>query len=124
MVLCGVNDGLCGNIKKNTTKKEVMMILYNFDYVGGNIFYGVYAVKGKGFFLGWHCGAFDKGEFPVNEVLNGYRRVLFADEDLDLKSLLERLKQHTEDSREDYQLEKDDPRLNFKFAWGMKKLYG
>lgn len=100
------------------------MILYRYDYIGGNIFYGVYAVQGKGFFLGWECGAYDKGEFPVNEVLNGGQRVLFADNDQNLNDLLERLKQHTEDCRMDYQLEKDDHRLNFKFAWGMKKIYG
>lgn len=101
----------------------VSMVLYEYDYVGGNIFYGVYAVKGKGFFLGWQFSAFEEGQFPVNDTLNTGRGFLFADEDIDLNELLKRLKLHTEELREEYQLDKFDSRLDFKFKWGMKKKY-
>ncbi|MCB4228224.1 hypothetical protein [Mannheimia haemolytica] len=70
---------------KNYHKFVVGMILYEYDYVGGNIFYGV--------------------------------------EDIDLNELLKRLKLHTEELREEYQLDKFDSRLDFKFKWGMKKKY-
>lgn len=71
-----------------------------YEFVGGNIFYGIYYVKDEGFGLGWDA-AFGRGKFEVGNFL-------FADFDQDLYELLNRLPNHTEEVRVSNKLEKND----------------
>lgn len=89
-----------------------------YDYVGGNLFYGVYYLPQKGFYLAWDM-AFGKGKF---DFLN----FPFADFDKSLKGILQKLQEHSKSCwREcrDLGITSSDPLLNFKFHWGKKAKY-
>lgn len=90
-----------------------------YDYVGGNVFYGVYYRTGKGFFLAWDM-AFGKGLFDFTNFPH-------CDFDENLECLLERLEQHNKGCWRECEglgITLNDPLLKFKFHWGKKKIYG
>lgn len=97
----------------------------DYDFVGGNIFYGVYFVKSsslgirKGFHLGWDM-AFGKGKFEVGKFP-------FADFDEELQILLNRLRTHSLNCSREMKalnIDEDSAYLKFKFNRGAKKKYG
>lgn len=87
----------------------------DYEFVGGNIFYGIYYNEEKKFCLAWDM-AFDKGGFD-------FEQCSIADQDENLDCLIERLYKNTEDVFKEYGFESYDHRLNFKFKKGMKKKY-
>lgn len=90
----------------------------DYEYVGGNVFYGVYYLPENGFYLAWDM-AFGKGKFDF---------VNFPTADFD-KSLDGILKKLTKQSKECWRecrglgITTSSPLLNFKFHWGKNKKY-